>query len=316
MEMRPTHVFFALRALRVLCVLCVLCVPQLAAQSPDSPTDFVLAALARHPIVFLGDVHPIAEPKQILADVIARQDPAAAIDLLALEVGAEQQPFIDAYLRSEPEDTTLLVENPRTLRAHWGASHEYLGVYRAIYRWNHDHPSRPIAIAASDLRGWPIAPLTEMMAAGGFANRDEWMARSFAALAQAHPEWRILIFMGGYHGLQMGGGEVEVGRTRARFDSWFCGYLREGGIPVYTILTDARQEAGHGATRVYDELATRGGENFAVALDVATDSIRQPMYEVAMEGYKLSFWPDRFPLRLAANAMIVLETSSPITPLQ
>jgi hypothetical protein len=266
--------------------------------------------------VFLGDVHPVAEPKQILAEVIDRQDPATAIDLLALEVAAEQQPFIDAYLRSMPEDTTLLVDNPRTLRSHWGASRDYLQVYRAVYRWNHANPGHTIRVSASDIRGWPIAPLTEMMAAGGFANRDEWMARSFTALLKANPEWRILIFMGGYHGLQIGGGQVEVGHAQAKFDNWFCGYLKEGGIPVYTILTDALQEQGHGATRVYDELATRRGENFAVTLDVATDSIRQPMYEVAMEGYKLSFWPDRFPLRLAANAMIVLETSSPITLIQ
>lgn len=277
------------------------------------PVDFVLDALSRHPIVFLGDVHPIAEPKQIVAEVIRLQDPATAIDLLALEVGSEQQPFIDAYLRSQPEDTTLLVENPRTLRSHWGASHDYLQIYRAVYQWNHANPGHTINISASDIRGWPIAPLTEMMAAGGFANRDEWMARSFTTLAKAHPEWRILIFMGGYHGLQIGGGEVQVGRSHARFDNWLCGYLKEGGIRVYTILTDARQEDGLGATRIFDELATSGGGNFAVPLDVATDSIREPMRAVQVDGYRLSFWPARFPLRLAANAMIILQTSSAIT---
>ena len=303
-----------MRIIRALGLLSALCAPPLSAQS--RPADFVLEALSRHSIVFLGDVHPIAEPKQILTEVIDRQDPATAIDLLALEVAAEQQPFIDAYLRSAPEDTTLLVSNPRTLRSHWGASHDYLEVYRAVYRWNHAHPGRPIRISASDIRGWPIAPLTEMMAAGGFANRDEWMARSFASLSRAHPEWRILIFMGGYHGLQIGGGEVEVGQARARFDNWFCGYLKEGGIAVYTILTDARQDDGHGATRVFDELASHRGGNFATALDVATDSIRQPMYEIAIEGYRLSFWPDRFPLRLAANAMIVLAAATPITLLE
>jgi hypothetical protein len=302
-----------MRVLRALCALCALG-PPLLAQSP--PSDFVLDALSRHPIVFLGDVHPIAEPKQILAEVIRRQDPATAIDLLALEVGSEQQPVIDLYLRSLPEDTTLLVENPRTLRSHWGASQEYLDVYRAVYQWNHANPGHTIRVSASDIRGWPIAPLTEMMAAGGFANRDEWMARSFAVLAKSHPEWRILIFMGGYHGLQVGGGEVEVGRTHARFDNWFCGYLKERGIPVYTILTDARQEDGYGATRVFDALAGHGDGNFALALDMATDSIREPMRVVQVEGYRLSFWPERFPLRLAANAMIVLKTASAITPLR
>jgi len=295
-------------------VLLALIAPALRAQERE-PVEFVLDAMARHPIVFLGDVHPLAEPKRILADVIDRQDPAMPIDVLALEVASEQQPVIDRYLASSPEDTTLLLENPRTLRAHWGASAEYLGVYRAVWRWNRAHPGRAMRIVASDIRGWPIAPLTESMASGGFANRDEWMARQFAGFVRRNPGSRILVFMGGYHGLAIGGGEVTVGRSTARFERWFGGWLRDDQVPLYTILVDARQDGGHGATRVFDQLAASAvGRNFATVLTPETDAVERPMHDVRADGYRLGFWPERFALRHAVDAMIVLDRTTPITP--
>src|SRR4051812_26958507 len=72
------------------------------------PVEFLQAALARHRIVFLGDIHPIAEPKELVARLIAGQQGGATIDLLALEVGADEQEAIDRYLASSPEDTTIL----------------------------------------------------------------------------------------------------------------------------------------------------------------------------------------------------------------
>jgi hypothetical protein len=289
--------------------------PRAAGAQERDPVEFVLEAAATHPVVFLGDVHPLAEPKRILAQVIARQDPATSIDWLALEVASEEQETIDRYLASSPEDTTLLLERPRTLRAHWGASREYLAVYRAVWHWNHGHAERPIRILAADLRGWPIAPLTENMAAGGFANRDEWMARRFLAFLRERPGARVLVFMGGYHGLGIGGGEVTVGRSTARFDRWFSGWLRDGGVRVFSILTDARQGDGHGATRVFDALAMRAtGRNYALTLTSETDSVARPLHEVELEGYRLGFWPDRFALREAVDAMIVLDRATPTTP--
>lgn len=300
--------------LPTLAALSLLLAAPATAQEHD-PVEFVLDALGRHELVFLGDIHPLAEPKRILAEVIRRQDPSRPIDLLALEVAAEQQPTIDRYLASQPEDTTLLLDQPRTLRAHWGASTEYLGVYRAVWRWNAAHADRPIRIVAADIRGWPIAPLTEAMAAGGFANRDEWMARRFLGLLKEHAGARVLVFMGGYHGLAAGGGEVTVGRTTAKFERWFSGYLRAEGVRMYTILSDARQESGHGATRVFDALtAGAAGRNFAVALTPESDAVERPLHEVALDGYRLGFWPERFALRDAIDALLVLDRATPITP--
>jgi hypothetical protein len=278
------------------------------------PLEFLQAALARHHIVFLGDIHPLAEPKELVTHLIGGQEGGVAIDLLALEVGADQQETIDRYLESFPEDTAILLDHPRTLRVHWGASSEYLGIYRAVYRWNARHPDRTVHVFAADMRGWPVAPLTERMATGAFVNRDVWMAAGFRKKLREHPEWRALVFMGGYHGLKSGGGEVMVGRAHDRFDNWFAGYLVQAGLDVYTVLADARQANGRGATRVFDALAeAQPAGNFVVPLDQSTDAVTQPIYDVEEQGYHLEFWPSRFALRQAADAMLVLNDTKPIT---
>jgi hypothetical protein len=291
----------------------VLSVLSILSISPWDPFQFLQTALRDHQIVFLGDVHPLAEPKLLVARLIREQTEDAAIDLLALEVASEQQEWIDRYLASAPEDTTMLLEHPRTLRAHWGVSAEYLEIYRAVYRWNVAHPDRPVHILAADLRGWPIAPLTPHMATGGFVNRDIWMAAAFRKTLEKHSQWRVLIFMGGYHGLKNVGGQVAIGRVHDRFDRWFAGYLRDEGVNVFTILTDASHVEGHGATRMLDYLSRASSENFAVVLDSTSDSVREPMYDVEQEGFQLEFWPSRFPLRSAADAMLILNRTTPIT---
>jgi hypothetical protein len=278
-----------------------------------SPLHFLQAALRDHQVVFLGDIHPLAEPKLLVSQAIGAQAKGTPIDLLALEVASEQQEWIDRYLASSPEDTTILLEHPRTLRAHWGMSSEYLGIYRAAYRWNADHPGQKVHVLAADLLGWPIAPLTPHMATGGFVNRDVWMAAAFRKTLQQHPKWRVLIFMGGYHGLKSIGGQVAIGRVHDRFDRWFAGYLKDEGTEVYTILTDARQVGDHGATRMLDHLAGASGGNFAVALDSTSDRVRDPLYDVEQEGFQLEFWPSRFALRTAVDAMLILNRTTPIT---
>jgi hypothetical protein len=283
---------------------------------PLEPLHFLQSAVRDHRIVFLGDIHPLAEPKLLVSALIRAQRESEAIDLLALEVAAEQQEWIDRYLASSPEDITVLLDHPRTLRAHWGLSTEYLDIYRTVYRWNLKHTDHAIHILAADLRGWPIAPLTPHMATGGFVNRDIWMAAAFRKTLEEHPEWRVLIFMGGYHGLKEVGGQVAIGRVHDRFDHWFAGYLVEDGTQVYSILTDAPQAGGHPATRMFERLAPASSRNFAMALDSTTDAIREPLYDVEQEGFQLEFWPSRFSLRRAVDAMIILNRSTPITRLR
>jgi hypothetical protein len=283
---------------------------------PAEPLRFLETAVREHRIVFLGDIHPLAEPKLLVSRLIQEQPEEQSIDLLALEVASEQQEWVDRYLQTRPEDINILLDHPRTLRAHWGVSREYLEIYRAVYHWNERHPRHPVHVLAADLRGWPIAPLTPHMATGGFVNRDIWMAASFRKTLQEHPAWRVLIFMGGYHGLKMVGGEVAIGRVHDRFDHWFAGYLVDEGTSIYTILTDARQANDRPATRMFDRLAGLSGRNFAMPLDSTTDVVREPLYDVEQEGFALEFWPSRFALRKAVDAMVILNRTTPITPIR
>ena len=286
--------------------------------APVAPADFVHAALADHRIVFLGDIHPLAEPKQILVDVLRRRDAAHRIDILALEVASEQQPYIDAYLASEPENPSILIDHDRTLRSHWGASEEYLSIYRTVYALNRQPGQTPIRVVAADMRGWPIAPLSEMMAAGGSVQREENMARTFGALlAKAAPDARVLVFMGGYHGLRQVGAEITVGGASSRIEHWFAGQLAESGVSMYSILSDAEQDGGAGATRVFAQLRGQYPEdNFAQVLDAGSDTVPNPIADIVQDRYRLAFWPSRFALRRAVDAMIVLNRTTPISPVR
>lgn len=49
-------------------------------------------------------------------------------------------------------------------------------------------------------------------------------------------------------------------------------------------------------------------------LGPATDTVAEPLYDVEQQGYNLEFWPSRFALRQAADAMLVLNRTTPITP--
>ena len=66
--------------------------------TPVEPLRFLRSAISDHRIVFLGDIHPVAEPKLLVSHLIASQREDQAIDLLALEVASEQQEWIDRYL--------------------------------------------------------------------------------------------------------------------------------------------------------------------------------------------------------------------------
>jgi len=90
--------------------------------------------------------------------------------------------------------------------------------------------------------------------------------------------------------------------------------IREQGDAAAIDLLALEVDGGHGATRMYDYLAPAGrGENVATALDTATEVVREPLYDVEQEGYRLEFWPSRFALRTAADAMIVFTRTHSIT---
>ena len=82
---------------------------------------------------------------------------------------------------------------------------------------------------------------------------------------------------------------------------------------MYRILTDARQGRAPPATRVFDLLGGGTRLNFAEVLDSTSDGVKETLYDVEQDGFQLEFWPSRFPLRRAADAILILNQPTPIT---
>lgn len=297
--------------------------------SATPPESLIVAAFQTHHLVFLGDVHPAAEPKRLVARLVPVLKAQDRLDVLALEVPLEQQPVIDAYLASDPEDVTILTDHPLTLRAHWGASREYLEMYRTVWSVNRElAPDARIRIVAVDAPRGPPQGASERDAVARFARRDAVMASRISReiLAQA-PDAYVLLFLGGYHGLEGMEGEVEWNGERARV-RWLAGRLA-GARPegVYTILTDGAPAAASyatgsslGATRWFDWVRERLGGVVAAPFAVPVT----PLFDAAVPGallwplegpISLRFLPRDYALAAAVDAYLYLGAAEPITPL-
>ncbi len=254
----------------------------------ESPDSFLLRAFEAHHLVFLGDVHPAAEPKRLVARLLPVLKARGRLDVLVLEVPFEQQPVIDAYLRSEPEDVELLIGHPLTLRAHWGAAQEYLEIYRAAWAANREVAGgRRIRIVAVDAPRGPPQAASERDGVARFARRDAVMASQILReVLTPDPDAYVLFFLGGYHGLKGWAAEAEWNGARARV-RWMADRLRERWPePVYTVLTDGgpapapyRGGASYGATRWYALFESR------------LEGTPRPPFVVPVSAF-FDLWPD------------------------
>lgn len=299
-------------------------------RSAWSPDSLILHAFETHHLVFLGDVHPAAEPKRLVARLVPELKARDRLDVLAVEVPFEQQPVIDAYLRSDPEDIALLVSHPLTLRAHWGASREYLEIYRAVWRVNRALPVESrIRIVAIDAPGGPPEAASEREAVARYARRDAVMAsRVRRAILQPDRDAYVLLLLGGYHGLKGLEAEVEWNGARARV-RWLAARLTEDRPDLFTILADGVAEARaavddsgpatRGATRWLDLVAERLGAvpaPFAVLVTPLFDAAAPQALFVPEKGpILLRFLPADYALAGAVDAFLYLGRTDAITPL-
>lgn len=302
---------------------------QYVREHAEPPKSFILGAFEAHRIVFVGDVHPAAEPKRLVAQLVPELKARGLLDVLVLEVPYEQQPVIDAYLASNPEEANLLVSHPLTLRAHWGAAEEYLEIYRAVWSVNRRlPPGSRIRIVAVDAPRGPPQVASETDAVARYARRDAVMARRIEQeVLLRDPDARVLIFMGGYHGLKNLGAEAQWGGARAPV-RWMAARLQERWPePIYTILTDGGPEAAayrtgpsHGATRLFALLRSRVEPSapppFAVPVTPVFDAIPNPFLEPGEGPISLRFVPESYALHEVVDAYLYLGVGSPITPLE
>ncbi|HEX7120640.1 MAG TPA: hypothetical protein VF212_17740 [Longimicrobiales bacterium] len=284
------------------------------------PVELIEAAGRANRIVFLGDVHAARAPKWLAADAIEALARGPGLDAVVLEIGADQQPYIDAYLASEPENATILFAHPRTLHQARGVDREFLEIYHRVWTLNNEFgPGRRIRILAADLPGWPPdRRLAPPVAARRYAARDAYMEQVIEREVLAgDPSARILIFMGGYHGLKHGGATLDVAGARPVRVTWLAARLQQRHPgEVFTILPDAPQGraprgdvVAYAATRAFDLLRSNlgdAGASFGLRVDERFDFLTAPILEADLPGLEMSLDPQEYTLKDVIDGYLFL----------
>lgn len=285
-------------------------------EASDHPATEIAAAVRANRMVFLSDIHGSAATKQLAARALEEIIRTSGLDVLVLEVGADQQPVIDAYLQSDPEDASLLVSNPRTIREPGPATRDYLEIYRTVWRLNKDlGADQRISILAADLEGWPPArPLSPAELARRSAERAAFMRERVQSVLNRQPGARMLFFMSGFHGLRNVQGLVQSGGSAPVRITWLGDLLaREAPEEVYTFLVDAPI---HGAstdatsyigTRVATILHRNGiNRTLAVRINDRFDVVGEPLLINKTPGINFELEPRDYSLSRVADGYILL----------
>ena len=291
-----------------------------------APLDAVRHAVLTHRLVLLGDVHPAAEPKALLLELLRDSAVAERLDALALEIPASAQRWVSAYLRSSPEDPSLLARDPAALRSLWGGRAQWLAIFHELYALQRARP-RPLAVIAMDLPGWPARATSARAAVSLYGDRDSSMAAQLLAAldgcagcaARGGPH--VLAFLGGYHVLRGLEADLSIGTNTGRV-IWLATRLERKGVHAYTVLADGLPtsvrlggEVSHGATRLYDILSRRGwpAAPYAIDVDSTADAVRHAIREPSdSTGVSFTLRPSEYHLRDAVDLFLFLGETTPL----
>ena len=279
------------------------------------PVEAIAAAARTHRIIFLADIHGAAGTKRLAADAVEEIASTVGLDAVVLDIASDAQAYIDRYIDTSPENTASLLSNPAVLRESSPASREFLELYRRIWRINQKlGADRRISVYAADAPGWPPSDAVSPAAfARRYAQRDSMMLEVIERrIFSRNPRARILIFMGGFHGLKGGRGMLQTGGTAPADVTWLVTRLqaRHPG-EVMTFLTDAAtgrtndDVAEYVGTRIPeflgDDLPRR---SFAVRINDAFDAVADPLVERDRPGLDFEVLPRGYNLRDVADTWI------------
>ena len=291
----------------------------------EPPLVAVRRAVLEHPLVLLGDVHPAAEPKRLLVQLLRDSAVSERLDAVALEIPASAQRWVSAYLASEPEDASLLGRDPAALRSLWGGRAEWLAVFHELYQLQRSR-ARPLAVIAMDLPGWPSRVTSVRDAVSLYGDRDASMASQLlATLDGCACERRggphVLAFLGGYHVLRGLEADLSIGTNTGRV-IWLATRLERKGVHPYTILLDGLPSSVHlagdltrGATRVFDILARHGwpAGPYAIGTDSTFDAVPRAVREPSdPTDITFTLRPADYRLREAVDLFVFLGQTTPI----
>lgn len=292
---------------------------ELARSAQLAPLDLVTRAARANRIVFLSDIHNSVTAKQFAARAITEVARTSGLDAVVVEVGEDQQPYIDQYLLRSPEDASVLLSHPRTLREPGSAARAYLEIYRAIWKVNEKRgPAERIRVIAADLPGWPVgANESPAEAARDMGKRSEHMAKIVTEqVLSTIPTARIFVFMTGFNAMKSGTLLLQTSGTTPVEATSFAQRLAAETDEVYTFLVDAPGGGSRGAeltpylgTRVADVLREQGVRKpFAATITSDFDYLKRPLIEKKTPGIEFNIEPRDYHLRDIADAYINLGT--------
>lgn len=188
---------------------------------PLAPADYVLAKLAEHPVVILGEAHWIrhdAELVAALAPELARRQVALAMETLL----ASDQPELDRLLAAPEWDERAALALQR--RAAW-PYREYLEILRAAWLAGRD--------TGAALRVIALAPDATVRERG--VDYDRFLADR--VLAEVAAQRRVLVFCGIHHAFtRYHQPELDLaGNARSFFDRMGNVLRRRLGARVFLI---------------------------------------------------------------------------------
>lgn len=280
------------------------------------PLDMVEAAARSRQLVFLSDITSAVAPKEFAARAIERLATTSGLDLVVLDIDAEEQPFIDRYLATAPEDASILMGRPRAIREDEGVSRAVLDIYRTVWRVNRElGADRRIRIVAADQPGWPPSRATSPSeAARLFGRRGDHMLEAVETRALARsPSARVFFFVDGLHALKTGGGRVQTGGARPVDVTWLAAALGERRPQdVFTILVDAQPArvitpdvVAYRGTEAADELRRAGVRGYGLRVNERFDAVaRSPIRLVGTTGLTFTMMPRAVPMSQLADAYI------------
>jgi len=121
------------------------------------PANFVYEALDAHPLVIFDDgLHNLAEPWHFYARIIPTEAFASRARHVCLEtLNVNDQPDIDAYLSTYPEDRSLLYPALQNANIHGWRYGSYVDLLSAIHAFNADRtPETRIEVHAVSTPGY------------------------------------------------------------------------------------------------------------------------------------------------------------------
>jgi hypothetical protein len=281
------------------------------------PFELLASAARRNQIVLLSDLSGSPSAKRFAAEAIDSIARGVGLDAVVLEVGSDQQRWVDLYLERRPEDASILLTRPALLQDVQGTGRDYLEIYRTVWRLNDElGADRAIRIIAADLPEWGTAVAAPSQAALLFGRRDAYMVqRVQERILTRNRRARLLFFVDGLHVLR-GQAQAQTGGTAPVPIQWLAGRLRGDVGSVYSVLLDAppvRTPAAAVASyrgTVLHELIRRqltgAPDRFALRVGDAFDFARNPIRIATPPGLTFDLLPRDFRLRDQVDAYIFL----------